>query len=465
MNEFVETALDALGTQETLAPISRVLLVVERMGAQPGVVDSEVRELTEGMELAIGRIGETKDLVIDDPRVSRKHARIWLSGGTLEVEDLGGRNGTRVNERVLTAGRLRIQGGDYLKVADVIISVGVFRPAATQLIPTVERQDEPVSSSGVVVADASMKQVFALAQRLSTLPTTVLLLGESGSGKQIVAEAIARGGSRSQAPFIRVNCAALPEHLVESALFGHEKGAFTSADRRHIGFFEAAGSGTLFLDEVGELPPAAQAKLLTALESHVIMRVGDTREIPVQARVVAATNKDLWDEAKRGKFREDLFFRLSAFTLQVPPLRARPAEVRLLAEVFLKQLAKAANTPAPTIAADAHALLKSYPWPGNVRELRNAVEYAFVVATEGVIHAQHLPASITSNITANGATSGENAPLPQAMDDVERSSVQAAMVNERGNQTRAALRLGISRRALIHKLDKHGISRRHGAPP
>jgi two-component system, NtrC family, response regulator AtoC len=248
-------------------------------------------------------------------------------------------------------------------------------------------------------------------------------------------------------------------------LFGHEKGAFTSADRRHIGFFEAAGSGTLFLDEVGELPPAAQAKLLTALESHVIMRVGDTREIPVQARVVAATNKDLWDEAKRGKFREDLFFRLSAFTLQVPPLRARPAEVRLLAEVFLKQLAKAVGTPVPAIGADAHALLKSYSWPGNVRELRNAVEYAFVVATEGVIHAQHLPATITSSNNATTVNTSGNAPLPEAMDDVERSSVQAAMVTERGNQTRAALRLGISRRALIHKLDKHGISRRHGAPP
>lgn len=465
MNELAETALDALGTEEALPPISRVLLVVERAGPEAKLVESEVRELSEGGELAIGRVGGGNDLVIDDPRVSRKHARVWLKGGVLEVEDLGGCNGTRVNERLLTSGRLRIQGGDCIKVADVTISMGVMRPAIATSLGVDEKQHESVSSSGVVVADASMKQVFALAQRLSRLPTTVLLLGESGSGKQIVAEAIARGGSRSTAPFIRVNCAALPEHLVESALFGHEKGAFTSADRRHVGFFEAAGNGTLFLDEVGELPAAAQAKLLTALESHVIMRVGDTREIAVEARVIAATNRDLWEETKRGKFREDLFFRLSAFTLQVPPLRARPQEVRLLAEVFLKQLAKAAATAAPSIAPDAHALLKSYAWPGNVRELRNAIEYAFVVATEGVIHAQHLPASLTSQTSPAATLPGGQAPLPEAMDDVERACVQAAMVTERGNQTRAALRLGISRRALIHKLDKHGISRRHGAPP
>ncbi len=461
MNELPETALDALGASEPAAPISRVLLIVERAGTDAA---SDVIDLYEGAGLSIGRVVGPNTLVIDDPRVSRQHARVWLDAGVLRVEDLGGRNGTIVNDRLLMAGRLRIEGGDCIKIAHTTITIGAFR--AREPLP--EAQDhitDATPSAGVIVAEPSMKQVFALAQRLSRLPTTVLLLGESGSGKQIVAEAIAHGGNRSGAPFIRVNCAALPEQLVESALFGHEKGAFTGADRRHIGFFEAAANGTLFLDEVGELPPPAQAKLLTALESHMIMRVGDTREIPVHARVVAATNRDLWQEVKHGRFREDLFFRLSAFTLEVPPLRTRPQEVRLLAEVFVKQLAKAAATPTPVIAPDAHAMLKSHSWPGNVRELRNAMEYAFVVATEGVIHAHHLPANVTNKASGVAGTSTPSGALPDSMDDLERRSIEAAMTSERGNQTRAALRLGISRRALIHKLDKHGLSRRYGAPP
>ncbi|MDX2022686.1 MAG: sigma 54-interacting transcriptional regulator [Deltaproteobacteria bacterium] len=462
MNELPETALDALGAAEPSPAISRVLLIVERASAD---ATSDVIELGEGAELHIGRVAGTHTLAIDDPRVSRQHARVWLEAGVLSVEDLGGRNGTLVNDRLLMKGRLRVEGGDCIKIANVTITVGAFRAREVAADVTFESQGEVTPGAGVIVAEASMKQVFALAHRLAHLPTTVLLLGESGAGKQIVAEAIARGGPRHAAPFIRVNCAALPEQLVESALFGHEKGAFTGADRRHIGFFEAAGSGTLFLDEVGELPPPAQAKLLTALESHVIIRVGDTREIPVLARVVAATNRDLWQEVKAGRFREDLFFRLSAFTLEVPPLRTRPQEVRLLAEVFVKQLAKAAATPAPVIAPDAHALLRSHFWPGNVRELRNAMEYAFVVASEGVIHAHHLPTSVSSKAQGVPNPSASASALPDSMDDLERRSVEAAMTTERGNQTRAALRLGISRRALIHKLDKHGISRRHGAPP
>lgn len=460
MNDLPETALDALGVAEPSAPIFRVLLIVEGPGTD---AVSDVLDLVDGAALTIGRVGGPNTLAIDDPRVSRQHARVWLDTGVLRIEDLGGRNGTIVNDRLLMAGCLRIEGGDVIKIANTTISIGAFR--ARESLPEAEdRVIDATPSAGIIVAAPSMKQVFALAQRLSRLPTTVLLLGESGSGKQIVAEAIARGGNRSGAPFIRVNCAALPEQLVESALFGHEKGAFTGAERRHIGFFEAAANGTLFLDEVGELPAAAQAKLLTALESHVIIRVGDTREIPVEARVVAATNRDLWQETKHGRFREDLFFRLSAFTLEVPPLRTRPQEVRLLAEVFVKQMARAADTTAPVIAPDAHALLKSHSWPGNVRELRNAMEYAFVVATEGVIHAQHLPTNVASKSNSLAGPSTPSGALPDSMDELERRSIEAAMTSERGNQTRAALRLGISRRNLIHKIDKHGLSRRHGAP-
>jgi transcriptional regulator with PAS, ATPase and Fis domain len=311
---------------------------------------------------------------------------------------------------------------------------------------------------GIIVADAAMVQVFQLARKLAAVQTTVLILGETGVGKEVVAEQIHRWSTRAQGPFVRLNCASLPETLLESELFGHERGAFTGADRRKIGYLEAAQGGTLFLDEIGELPLAVQVKLLNVLENREVRRLGGTQEHPIDVRVISATHRDLQGEVAEGRFREDLYYRLSAFTLNIPPLRERHAEVALLGEMFARESARRAGKPASVLEPSAVAAMVRHPWPGNVRELKNAMEHAVVLADRGRIGAEHLPESVRRR----------EAPLPSSpaagtvkdkLADLERRSIEEALGAENGNQTRAARRLGMSRRALIYKIEKYGLRR------
>jgi transcriptional regulator with PAS, ATPase and Fis domain len=246
----------------------------------------------------------------------------------------------------------------------------------------------------VVVADPAMVQIFDLARRLSRVNTTVLVLGETGVGKEAIAREIHRGSSRAAGPFVRLNCSAFPATLLESELFGHERGAFTGADRRKTGHIEAADGGTLFLDEIGELPQGAQVKLLNVLEKREVLRLGATRGKPVDVRVISATHRDLQAEIARGAFRLDFYYRVSAFTLVVPPLRERRTEISALAEKFVNDCAKRERRPKPALAPEAIAALVRHSWPGNVRELRNAMEYAVVLADRGRIGAEHLPRSV-----------------------------------------------------------------------
>jgi two-component system, NtrC family, response regulator AtoC len=303
---------------------------------------------------------------------------------------------------------------------------------------------------GVVIADAAMVRVFDLVRKVAPTPTTVLILGETGVGKEVIAEQIHRQSPRASGPFVRLNCGSLPETLLESELFGHERGAFTGADRRKIGYIEAASGGTLFLDEIGELALPMQTRLLRVLENHKFTRVGGREEIASDLRIVAATNRNLEAEAKTGKFREDLFFRLSAFVVQVPPLRERTAEDELLAQLFARQFAKRMNVPPPTIAPAALTRLKQHAWPGNVRELRNAMERAVVLAENGVLAAEHLPDSVRESHAPVG-------PMREQLAEMERRAIEDALEAEDGNQTRAAKRLGISRRALQYKLGKYDL--------
>jgi DNA-binding NtrC family response regulator len=249
---------------------------------------------------------------------------------------------------------------------------------------------------------------------------------------------------------------------VESELFGHEKGAFTGADRRKVGHIEAAHGGTLFLDEIGELSPEMQVKLLRVLETRTLTRVGGTVEIPVDVRLLSATHRDLRAEIKAGRFREDLYFRLCAFSLHVPPLRERPAEITLLAELFARECAARIDAPPPVITREAAAALAAYAWPGNVRELRNAMEHAIVVAEDDRIDEGDLPAIVRGQAAApSGSTTGSAPPGPMKamVEDAERRSIEDALAAEGGNQTRAAKRLGISRRWLIHKMERYGLGR------
>ncbi len=410
---------------------------------------TQVIDVDDGAEIVVGR-SSTATVRVDDPKVSREHARIVRRGDALELVDLGSRNGTRVNGKVVRARSEGLSSGDTIQVGEAEILVAETTAALDGRPPTAD-----VELPGVVVSDPAMAQVFENVRRVAPMETTVLLLGETGVGKEIVAEQIHRQGARASGPFVRLNCGSLPESLLEAELFGHERGAFTGADRRKAGYFETASGGTLFLDEVGELGSSMQTRLLRVLEDGKFMRVGGREEIASDLRVVAATNRELERDVRTGRFRQDLYFRLSAFIIRLPPLRERPSEIELFAELFARQFGGRMKRPKLRIAADAMAALRAHDWPGNVRELRNAIEHAVVLAEDGVVTAQRLPDSVRGEpqaATASGGMRGQVA-------EIERRAIEDALAAEDGNQTRAARRLGISRRALLYKLDKYGIGR------
>ncbi len=459
MNEALETALDALSgaALPEAGQIGRAWLIVRH----PDREQPELVELALEREVVIGRLGSHAQVVVEGSKVSRKHALVAHRGEYVEVRDLGSLNGTQVGGSVLRSGSARLRGGEQLRIGESEILLAVTR---TSRRAASDAAASNLPNDGIVLAEPSMQQVFMLLQRLAPLKTSVLIEGESGVGKQVIAEHLHQLGPRASAPFIHVNCASLPESLAESALFGHERGAFTGADRRKHGYFEAASGGTLFLDEIAELPLALQSKLLVVLEQSTVTRVGSTEAVRIDVRIACATHQDLSARVKRGEFREDLWFRLSAFALKIPPLRERPRELMLLAELFLRDIAATAAQPAPRLTEEARRALQRYHWPGNVRELRNTMEFAFVMAAGADVLEQHLPSRrVASGPVELAATSAPDAPLPTRLDELERRELSAAMAAEAGNQTRAARRLGISRRALIHKLDKFCMSRRFGA--
>jgi transcriptional regulator with PAS, ATPase and Fis domain len=362
-----------------------------------------------------------------------------------------------VVERVLAP--LRATPGVQLTVARFPDQGNTAEELWTQLAQKPGLAPVVDAREGIIVADAAMVQVFQLARKLAAVQTTVLILGETGVGKEVIAEQIHRWSARAQGPFVRLNCASLPETLLESELFGHERGAFTGADRRKIGYLEAAQGGTLFLDEIGELPLPVQVKLLNVLENREVRRLGGTQEHPIDVRVISATHRDLQGEVAEGRFREDLYYRLSAFTLNIPPLRERHAEVALLGEMFARESARRAGKPPSVLEPTAVAALLRHPWPGNVRELKNAMEHAVVLADRGRIGAEHLPESVRRREAPLPSSPAAAGTVKDKLADLERRSIEEALAAENGNQTRAARRLGMSRRALIYKIEKYGLRR------
>ncbi len=342
------------------------------------------------------------------------------------------------------------------------------RPLQIPPLASAARRARPKGDDegGPVVHDPAMVQVLDTAQRLASSVIPVLLQGETGSGKEVVAQAIHEGGKRGDAPLICVNCGAIPGQLVESTLFGHEKGAFTGASQRSKGVFESADGGTVLLDEVGELPAPAQAALLRVLESKRFQRVGSTREIEVDVRLVAATHRDLQEMADDGEFRQDLLYRLNAMTLRIPPLRERPGDVEPLAFHFLAQANRDNDRRIRDIGPTALDLLREYSWPGNVRELRNAIERAVVIASLDVIGPGDLPETIQSQMPAIRPDSPSTAELrepsgPIDLRDelarVEADMIRRALREADGNRTRAAAALGLPVRTLTYKLHSLGI--------
>jgi len=313
-----------------------------------------------------------------------------------------------------------------------------------------------------ILGDApAIQEVRRLVDKVAAARTTVLVTGESGTGKEVVARAIHAGGDRRKQPFVAINCGAIPEGLIESELFGHEKGSFTGASEQKAGLFELAGTGTLFLDEVGELPLQVQVKLLRALQERKVRRVGGSADIALQARVVAATNRELEDEVKAGRFREDLFYRLNVIQVRMPPLRERRGDIPAFVEYFLERFAREAGRPRPRLDPEAAALLQGWSWPGNLRELANVLERAVTLGDTEVLGPEALPPALRgAGLPAPPAEvelPGDGLDLQAHLDAVERRILEQALGRTGGVRTEAARLLRVTFRSLRYRLAKYGI--------
>ena len=308
---------------------------------------------------------------------------------------------------------------------------------------------------GILGKSSTMRQVFDLITSSAQSEAPVVIYGESGTGKELVASAIHKLGPRHKAPFIKVNCAALSESLLESELFGHVKGAFTGADRTRVGRFEAANGGDIFLDEIGDLPLSTQVKLLRVLQEKEIEKVGDYRPIKIDVRILAATNKDLNELMEEGRFRQDLYYRIGVIPIHLPPLRDRREDIPLLVKTFINRIRLKTDKPISGMSKEALDLLYQYDWPGNVRELINVIEYSFVLCHEGEIMPTHLPPRITGNQPR--VTTKKGRAVTRQSDEEERKRIVNALDATGGNQSKAAEILGISRVTLWKRLKTFDI--------
>ena len=490
-------------------PASAILVDPEPLQLAVFVGDSvTVHPLPPAGSVSLGRSREN-DVRIDDTSVSRRHAVLHL-GPPLRIEDLGGTNGTYLREtrgptetadthdlRQLSGQTIEITLGDGINLGTTMIvvrraSAGLRAPAPHGSAPSAhapvgagdDRAGElrlpPIHASGaeVVVRDPTMQALHQQAQLAAQSMISVLLLGETGVGKEVLAQAIHRQSPRAARPFLALNCAALPEALLESELFGNEKGAFTGAGQARPGLFEAAEGGTVFLDEVGELPMTIQVKLLRVLEERMVLRVGGRAPRAVDVRFLSATNRDLEEDVARGSFRSDVFFRLNGIAITIPPLRERVTEIPHLAAAFVANACRQLDRRAvPALSAEALSLLERYAWPGNVRELRNAIDRAVVLCAGDALLPEHLPQKLRSPAPIRAEprvpAPPESAPTlaidPMAklrleMDALERQRILEALEQCAGNQTQAAERLGLSRRTLVTKLGAYNIPRPRKRP-
>lgn len=320
--------------------------------------------------------------------------------------------------------------------------------------------EERFSFGQIIGKSKKMQEIYEIIENVSQTDATVMIYGESGTGKELVARAIHYSGKRKDKPFIAVSCSAFPETLLESELFGYEKGAFTGAYARKPGRFELADGGTLFLDEVGEIKPDIQVKLLRVLQDKAFERLGGKETIRVDVRIIAATNKDLRKEVEAGRFREDLFYRLNVIPIHLPPLRERKEDIPLLVEHFLKMYSEKNGKDVRRISPEAMKALIDYPWPGNVRELENIIERMVILGTGDEITLSHIPDEIRNWATAKVPTDPEIFDIPDdgiSLEDVEKKLIIKAMAKANGNQVKAAKLLGITRRTLQYRLKKYGI--------
>ena len=418
--------------------------------------------------LTIGR-GESNAVRVDDPLASRAHARlhVHVDGEGMVLEDLGSVNGTRVKEQALARGqKVAVTVGETIQIGSSVLIVQHRSKRAPIVRPDTLR-DEEVSAPRSAGTDQAMLRIQQLAERAAAGTINVLITGETGVGKELLAETVHRLSPRRRGPYVCLNCAALSETLLESELFGHERGAFTGAVQAKPGLMETAHGGTLFMDEVGELPMQTQAKLLRVLETREVARLGSVKPRKIDVRFLAATNRDLEAEVERGTFRRDLYFRLNGITLTIPPLRARVGEIRRLAETFVAQICRELGRPEPGIPPRVLSLLEAYSWPGNIRELKNMMERAVLLCAGPIIENEHLPMEKLGGSPSSPGlavappisdASQPGAP-PSSTPPDERQRIIDALSACAGNQSRAAKMLGMPRRTFVARLDQYQIPR------
>jgi DNA-binding NtrC family response regulator len=468
--------------------------------------DTLVFPLPQAGVAKVGRARES-DVRIDDASVSRDHFVLHI-GETVELEDLGSSNGTQVfssgnqseareetlrtedNWYVEPGKRVTLEVGDVIRIGAVPCIIQSRGRDSNEGPPQARVSRPPAHTADPILADPEMKRIYELAKRASHSDICVLILGDTGVGKELLAETIHVHSPRATGQFLRLNCIALSDSLLESELFGHERGAFTGATHARVGLLESTSGGTVLLDEIGEMPPQTQAKLLRVLEERRIMRVGATRSRAVDVRFIAATNRDLEREVANGRFRGDLYYRISGIQLRIPPLRERPSEIVVLARYFLKSFCYRSGVPVPEVTPEAEGAMLAYSWPGNVRELKNAMERAPFLSAGAPILPEHLPQDTdadpfpSSEITqlvenrpvrslaplgrtvpppsATTRPARGKSPAPSSRKDpaqAERQRIARVLDQCGGNQTRAAKRLGISRRTLINRLESLGMPR------
>lgn len=322
-----------------------------------------------------------------------------------------------------------------------------------------KNQSPAIDAGGIIGRSEPMRELLEMVSYVAPTEASVLISGESGTGKELIAAALHYNSVRKNGPFVKVNCAALVENLLESELFGHEKGAFTGADRRREGKFVQANGGTIFLDEISETSPGMQAKLLRVLQEHEVQRVGGQETLAVDARVLAASNRNLEEEVAQGTFREDLYYRLNVVTLHVPPLKERREDIPPLAEYFVEKFARKNNRQVAGITPRCMGLLLNYPWPGNVRELENAIERGIILMRGDYLDEESLPLSVQRFAAKNeGAALASAAAPPGSLEEAEQLVIKNILAETGGNKSEASRRLNITRKTLLSKMHKYGLT-------
>jgi two-component system response regulator HydG len=453
LNLFTETELDTYW-KTVVNTMRDGIMIVDTMGSIVSVNDALEAITGFSREELIGR--KCSVLNCSTYKAAReKGAPLWcelFKTGSLDMSKCAIMKKSGAYVHVLkNASLLRNRRGKVIGAVETITDITEIVEKDKELESFRRKLESEDGFQGIMGASTAMRRVYDLIENAAWSDAPVIILGESGTGKELVARAIHQVGARKKGPFVKVNCAALTESLLESELFGHVKGAYTGAYKDRAGRFEMSQSGDIFLDEIGDLPLSTQVKLLRVLEEKVVERVGDSKPIPVDARIISATNRNLPSLVEKRLFRNDLFFRINVIPVHLPPLRERLGDIPLLAEYFFRKIQLKSGKDIQGISKDVMDCFSDYSWPGNVRELKSAFEYAVVVCREPMIQLNHLPPNIVR----------DKKPLrrgkAQSKEDIKKSDLINALNRANGNQSLAAVMLGISRVTIWNRMRKYGI--------